>query len=256
MRQALRFAWYCFRATFGRRWAGYLSVVALVGLTGGIAMGAIAAARQTQSSYPAFLDASNPSDMTVSIFAPGTGAPVSPLTTKIAGLSGVRGVRTVITPHVVPLTDSGAPRLGSLADVTVIASADGMFLDQDRPGLVQGRRADPSRVDEMVMTQSAASLLGVHVGEFVPMGFYTDAQSSLPGFGTPAVAPRLEFRVRLVGIVVFNNAIVQDDIDRAYGFVILTPALIKRITPLAPQTGAPVTYALQLNHAGSRGPED
>jgi hypothetical protein len=58
MSQVLRVAWYRFRATFARRWGGYLSVVLLVG---GISMGSIAAGRRTQSSYPTFLASTNPS---------------------------------------------------------------------------------------------------------------------------------------------------------------------------------------------------
>jgi hypothetical protein len=57
--------WYRFRSTFGRRCGGYLSVVVLIGLIGGIAMASIAAGRRTQSSYPTFLASTNPSDMTV-----------------------------------------------------------------------------------------------------------------------------------------------------------------------------------------------
>ena len=227
MSQVRRVAWYRFRATFGRRWGGYLSVVLLIGLIGGIAMASTAAGRRTQSSYPTFLASTNPSEVTVSIYAPNTGGPVAPLTAKITRLADVKRVRALVVPHIVPLANNGAPRLGALADVTILSSLDGMLIDQDRPAVVQGRRADPNQVDEMVMTANAARLLGVHVGQVVPMGFYTDAQSGLPGFGTPSVAPRLRFRVRLVGLVVFNNAVVQDDIDRAYGFVLLTPALIR-----------------------------
>ena len=43
----------------------------LIGLTGGIAMASIAAGRRTQSSYPRFLAATIPSDLTVSIYIPG-----------------------------------------------------------------------------------------------------------------------------------------------------------------------------------------
>jgi hypothetical protein len=80
------------------------------------------------------------------------------------------------------------------------------------------------------------------------MGFYTKAQSSLPGFGTPAVVPRLEFHVKLVGIIVFNNAVVQDDVDRAYGFVVLTPALIREVIAASPTAPGSVAYGLQLKH--------
>ena len=67
-------AWYRFRATFARRWGGYLSVVLLIGLIGGTAMASIEAGRRTQSSYPTFLASTNPSDLVVSVFAPGSGA--------------------------------------------------------------------------------------------------------------------------------------------------------------------------------------
>lgn len=45
---------------------GYLSIVLLIGLAGGIVMGSVAAARRTQSSYPRFLASTNPSDLTIS----------------------------------------------------------------------------------------------------------------------------------------------------------------------------------------------
>ena len=43
VRQAWRVACYRFRATFGRRWGGLFAIVLLIGLLGGLAMGAITA---------------------------------------------------------------------------------------------------------------------------------------------------------------------------------------------------------------------
>ena len=40
----MRVTWYRFAATFGHGWEGYLTLVLLIGLTGGIAMGSMAAA--------------------------------------------------------------------------------------------------------------------------------------------------------------------------------------------------------------------
>ena len=77
MNQILRVTWYRFRATFSRQWSGYLSIVVLVGLVGGLAMGTIAGARRTQSSYPTFLASTNPSDLSVSVFAPNSGVAVA-----------------------------------------------------------------------------------------------------------------------------------------------------------------------------------
>ena len=49
---AARVVRYRSRTTFARQWGSYLSLVVLIGLIGGIAMGSIAAARRTQSAYP------------------------------------------------------------------------------------------------------------------------------------------------------------------------------------------------------------
>ena len=67
-RPVLRVAWYRFLATFTRRWAGYLSLVLLIGLVGGVAMGSITAARRTQSSFSVFLASTSPSDLSVPTF--------------------------------------------------------------------------------------------------------------------------------------------------------------------------------------------
>ena len=55
MRQAARVVGYRFRSTFAHRRTGLLVIVLLIALVGGLALGAIAGARRTQSAYPAFL---------------------------------------------------------------------------------------------------------------------------------------------------------------------------------------------------------
>ncbi len=61
----LRVAWYRLTVTLRRRWAGYLGLVLITGLTGGVALSAAAAAGRTESSFPVFLASTNPSDLTV-----------------------------------------------------------------------------------------------------------------------------------------------------------------------------------------------
>jgi hypothetical protein len=48
-------AWYRMSTTFGRRWTGYLTIVLLIGLIGGLAMGSVAGARRTRSSFATYL---------------------------------------------------------------------------------------------------------------------------------------------------------------------------------------------------------
>jgi hypothetical protein len=45
-------AWYRFRATLRRRWPGYLALALLIGLVGGVALGALTAPRPRSCSGP------------------------------------------------------------------------------------------------------------------------------------------------------------------------------------------------------------
>jgi hypothetical protein len=249
----LRVAWYRSRATVGRRWGGYLSLVLLVGLVGGVAMGSIAAARRTQSSFSVFLAGTNPSDLSVPTFGASASANYSAaLTTEIAKLPEVRHAGAWISVNAVPLRPDGAPILDHLAQIYSAASVDGLYFSQDRVAVTQGRMADPRRPDEFVMTAEAAHLLGLHVGETVPYGLFTNEQTSLPGMGTPSVQPHRRIDVKLVGLVVLNSEIVQDQVDRFPALVLFTPALGKEVLADSGNGASGVTYyGLQLDH-GSR----
>ena len=61
--EVVQLGWYRFRRTFGRRWGEYLTLVLLVGLVGGLAMGSVAAARRTDSSFSVYWASTNPSDL-------------------------------------------------------------------------------------------------------------------------------------------------------------------------------------------------
>lgn len=248
MSQVLPVAWYRFRAGFARRWPGYLGLVLLIGLIGGLAMASVAGARRTQSSYPTFLASTNPSDLTMAVYSSaGNGSAGSSLASKIERLPDVKRVRTMVGPPLVPLSANGAPRLNTVGYVTTAGSSDGMLTRQDRLGITTGRNTNPSRVNEIVMTKSAARILGVHVGQVVPLGLYSHAQQSLPGFGTPKVAPLVLIRATLVGIAVLNSEVVQDGVDQSYGFIFVTPALLREIDKAVPASD-PVLYGLQLRN--------
>ena len=73
-----------------------------------------------------------------------------------------------------------------------VASVNGLFFSQDRLAVNQGRLASPGRADEIVMAPAVAELLGLHVGQMIPFGFYSNAQQNLPQFGTAAVPPALQ----------------------------------------------------------------
>lgn len=223
--------WYRFRATFSRRRGDYLVLVALIALIGGVAMGSVVAARLTQSSYPAFLAKTNASDLTLSTYGIGNGPQTdaatiySPATeAAIARLPFVKRVESWTSIFAVPLDANGAPNLTVGDDINIAASETGLYFDVDRATPIAGRLPDPSRVDEFMTTSLGAHILGIHLGQIVPIGLYTAAQSLLPGFGTPKVPPTQLFHLKLVGIVEFNNQVVVDDTDRIPTNLVYTPA--------------------------------
>ena len=212
----LRVAGYRFRATFRRRWGGYLTLALLIGLVGGVALGSLTAARRTYASYPAFLASTNPSDLLV---LPSTNGPDPGLVHELARLPHVRSAEAGEQLTAVTLTPRGGVGTVLITQVELIASPDGLFTDQDRLKIAQGRAANPARADEVVATNEAASVLGLHVGSRIPVGIQPDNATG------PGSFRKTELTV--VGIGVLGIQLVHDDIDtNRAGFLVGTPALL------------------------------
>jgi hypothetical protein len=210
-------AWYRCRATLRRRWPGYLALAVLVGLVGGVALGALTAARRTYASYPALLASTNPSDLFV---LPQTQTPEPGLVRELARLPHVRSAEEGEQITAATLTPAG--RIATILEtqVELVASPDGLFTDQDRLKILQGRAANPARADEVVATDEAAAVLHLHVGERVPVGIARDNDANLREYQG--------VKLTVVGIGVLGIQLVHDDIDtNRAGFLIGTPALLR-----------------------------
>ncbi len=248
----LRVAGYRFRATLPRRRGAYLSLVLLIGLVGGLAMGSLADARRTELSYSVFLAHTEPSNLALgtALYNPSLGFKTgydAALVERISGLPHVKRAESYSDVYTVPIKANGQPTAAAeRANMDVLGSVDGLFFNQDRVTVVQGRMANPKRSNEVMMTVSAARELGLRVGQTVSWGTYADDQSNSSS-GTPPL-PAIRERLTLVATVVLNNAVVQDDID-ANGptTVILTPALAHRLVTCCANFS--FTY-LQLDHGG------
>jgi hypothetical protein len=242
-----RVATYRLRATFRRRWTGYLAIVLLIALLGGLAIGSIAAARRTQSSYPTFLASTNPSTLFVPTanWQPGSpnSAGADPGTSaSLLRLPLVRAVENEYNINAQPLGRNGYPlpppaKADSLG-ISILnndGSIDGEFSDQDRLTAIAGRLANPKRANEIMVSSIVAEALSLHVGQVVPIGFYTDAQTTLPGYGTGGTATfkakaHLAMDMKVVGIVTFNNQVVLDSLDATNtAQIVYTPALTHRL---------------------------
>ena len=250
--QVMRVAWYRFTATFGRRRNGYIAILLLIGLTGGIAIGSVAAARRTQASFAAFLASTDPSDLSVQATTPNSTFDVPKLTQDLERLPGVLRVEAASgSVNVFPLGRAGAPVFPAAyvsGEAGPVVSVNGEYFDQDRVTVTAGRMADPDRADEFVATAEAERLLGWHVGQVIPMGLYTSAQAAEPAFGTAKVKTYRRLEMTLTGTVVFNDEVVLDEVDRFPAPVLFTPALIR---PLSVPSVS-VRYGLKLR-AGARG---
>ncbi len=212
----LEVAWYRFRATLRRRWSGYLLIVLLIGLVGGVAMGSIAGARRTQATFPAYLSATDASDLQFQTSIATSGFLSANLTKKWARLPHVQHVASSPDLLVIPTGPDGKALKSAFNDddVQAVGSEGGMYFAQDRMTVIEGRMAGPKSTDQMVATAEAARLSGWHLGETVRFGSYTLAQANQADFDPLTAEPSMRFSAKLVGLVVFSSQIVDDDVDR------------------------------------------
>jgi hypothetical protein len=120
--QVLRVARFRFRATFTHRWAGYLGLVILIALTGGLAMGAIAAGRRTRAAFPAFLASTNPS--VAAVIGIVVGVPVGVVLGRWLWILFARQIFAVPQP-IVPVWSVVLVALGALVVANAMAALPG-----------------------------------------------------------------------------------------------------------------------------------
>lgn len=238
MSTIFRVSWFHFRATFRQQVGTYLAIALLVGLIGGLAMASAAAARRTQSSFSTLLASTNPSQiaLTTGIANPFIGngqAYDAPVVEEIAHAPHVTAVASGVGINAEPLGRDGTPIAeGGQYPVqggSSQGSVGGEYFGIDRLAMSAGRLPDPTRVDEFVSSPAAAAAFGFHVGEVVPMGFYTNSQTDMAAFGTAAVQPFRRIDMRLVGVGVSVIEVVADDVDAGGPLAYFTPALTRQL---------------------------
>ncbi len=204
----------------------------LIAVIGGISLGSIAGARNSEAAYPKFLKSTNPSNLDIDV---GDYSPS--ILRAIAKLPDVTSIQTYVSPNAAPVTASGKAEQNSpevLSNFDPIASVGGLYFSQDRLTILHGRLANPRSPDEIMINEFAAKYFGLHVGEVIRYGFF--ANSQLNAYGSPTSASTRVFKLRITGIGVANTEIVQDQIDKV-PIMILTPALTRQLIPCC------ITYA-------------
>ena len=177
-----------------RRRAGSLVAIALViGIAGAAVLVSAAGARRTATSLDRFRDTTLASDVELDIEA------ATP--EQLAELRHDPSVEQVGVLRQIMLAPPGADDRGEY--LPAANAVDASFgRDVDRPRVIEGRRADPSRVHEIEISEKFASTFGLAVGDDLELGSYSPEQIELGKRGEvvgPPAGPEVRFRV--VGIV-------------------------------------------------------
>ncbi len=144
----------------------------------------------------------------------------------------MKSVETQSGINILPLQPDGAPEQNvtefSPGPGNGYGSVDGLYFNQDRVTVTAGRMADPAAPDQFMLTAAQAQSMGLHVGDKVRFGIYTNAQIQLADFGSARVRPYRVIEATLVGIAAFNSSVVQDQSDEGSApDNLFTPALTR-----------------------------
>jgi hypothetical protein len=216
------FVGYWARAALRRQWRSLLLIAALFALIGGIALVALAGARRTQSAYPRFLSAQNPSTMAVDIG--GVDAEGQAALGQIAQLPGVERASAYYAFYVAPWVDGQAD---PTQNFEVLGSVDGRYFDQDIFTPSDGRRPDPGRADEVAVNEAAAKAHGYHVGQRIDLATVSRSDVEDGVIPIEELQPRILTHATIVGVGAFIEEVLQDDTDRS-PLMLMTPAYVQQ----------------------------
>ncbi|HEV2428069.1 MAG TPA: hypothetical protein VGS61_07610, partial [Acidimicrobiales bacterium] len=224
------------RSEWRRHWRGYAGAAIVVGVLTGVSLAAIAGAQRTQSSFATYLASTNPTETQVgtAIASPevGTTHGYDPARNELVGdLPGVRAWAdvvifnanvNVIRPARLRLPPGEAP-------ASLQGSTNGEYTRLDRVTLVAGHLFTPGHPDQVVMDRGAARQMGLRLGGTFRLAFYSDAALLANSNTAPPVAV---VTLKLVGIVIFNDQVVTDDVESLGSQTVLfSPALTRRLAP-------------------------
>ena len=233
----IAYAWYRFRSTLKSELLYLLSVVLLVGGVGGLALGAIEAARGTESSFADLVTSSHVPQLFVfdGVINPGIGldSAYNPgLLRTLSHLPDVERVESTVELNMGPLTPNGQPLANSAISPTAEASVGGLDFTEDPLEIVDGRMVDPRKADEVVIDAASAKTLGYHLGEVIPVGWETNAQTSSGNFNPNQPIPvHQRATLKIVGIAGGQATTLFQDQDNANGqsIMLFAPALTNNL---------------------------
>ncbi len=183
-------AWTCARSGLRHTVGATVALVVLAGVAGGVVLAAVAGAHRSDTAFDRFMNTTRGPD---AIFQPQSDEELE----QISALPEVSAVAPLwfmaVAPHgLTPGADGGA-----------FAGSDERFGYRiNRPVVLHGRLADPTRVDEVTMNAVMAHRLGVEPGDRVTLDGISPESFQAQASGDPATGPTgPHVRARVVGIV-------------------------------------------------------
>jgi hypothetical protein len=219
--------WYACRACRRQMWRTALLVVIIGGLLGTVALGAVAAARRTDSGYGRYLRSVNASDVMVDV--PG------PFLSVIKAIERAPGA----TSSAAWIGVDADPVIDGKVDVSFLTNAisgslDGEFYRQDKVTVLAGKLPPRSAAGSIMLTQSEAGAFqreyGVQfrVGDPMTWQFYRELTN-----GKIVSAGRATFRI---AAIVSMSPALTDQFD-AVASAILTPAATDKVLSVPVRDG-------------------
>ncbi len=211
------------RAHLRRKLWGAVAAVALAGIAGGAVLGALAGARRTDSAFPRLLDSLHSADVLV---FPRQFEKLD--AKKIAALPTVAQVSRGLGFGFTGRKPDGSPSLDF--STGALASEDGRAIyDVERLRVLHGRMPDPSRADEILVNETIARDLHLHVGSAVPASIFNfDAMQQAPQNMTPQqqLAYFTPVDLEVTGIGRGIDELLSNQ-NQDQGVVVLTPAFAR-----------------------------
>jgi FtsX-like permease family len=223
--------WARARAELRACWRAWLGLALLLGLAGGLVTALAAGARRADSAYDRLLAAERPADLEIDV-SDLAGADPLAVIDRLGRLPSV-AEHGLFAQFTADLGDNSSFATDVWFD-TLAAVDQGAQRLADRWKLLQGRRADPGRTDEAVVSFTVAEQYGLRAGSRLRLRLFTRQEAgdlyqdgSLIRLPAPSAGRWIELRV--VGVVAPAEQF-PPRIGASTGSVLLTPAFARAFT--------------------------
>lgn len=196
--------WLCLRAALRAGWRAWAGIALIVGLAAGVTIAAAAGARRTDSAHDRFLRAQEAYD----VLLPNYPDP------------GMATFDPAVVERLPQVAESARVAPMFILDTGALATPDGRAGSAiNRFEILRGRRPDPARAEEVLLSLTAAEHLGLDVGDTFPLIEPKHAEEA-------AQAGVRNIRLRVVGVEISPGE-VPPLLGTNPGFIHLTQAFYR-----------------------------